>query len=189
MVRNTKNHTKKRLKEPRSKTVFGERLREARKRKELTQVAAATIVNFSPDTVSEHERGEITPDAYTAIHYAMSYGDPALVMHYCDECPINKLLRLKIPTVSLSQKAVSCKVYTEKLKKCSKQFLKIACDDEVGESEQKKFRKMVIALLKLGALGDNVLLYALEHGLYDIFEEKEKAAANSSISATVKAKI
>ena len=67
-------------------------LREARlKAGFATREAASMALNYAPETIGRHERGDVAVSPDDVLRYSEVYHRPDILLRYCAECPIGKV--------------------------------------------------------------------------------------------------
>ena len=51
---------------------------------------AAIKLNYSPETIGRHERGDVPVSPDDIIRYAEGYQRPDIMLRYCASCPVGK---------------------------------------------------------------------------------------------------
>lgn len=54
---------------------------------------AAIKLNYSPETIGRHERGDVPVSPDDIIRYAEGYQRPDIMLRYCASCPVGKKTR------------------------------------------------------------------------------------------------
>lgn len=52
---------------------------------------AAMALNYSPETIGRHERGDVPVSADDILRYAEGYQRPDILLRYCADCPIGRV--------------------------------------------------------------------------------------------------
>lgn len=140
-----------------------EYLREARVRAGyVSRGTASTAVPYSPETIGRHERGDVGLEPMDAVVYADCYQDPALMYHYCSDCPVGQRIgrtatsrTLPFATLRVRRLVADGQAVVDRLEK-------IAFDGEIDDSERQDFESALSFLKCLEESISDILLIGLE---------------------------
>ena len=119
---------------------------------------AAAVVNYSPETIGRHERGEVPVSPDDALRYSQAYGSPDILLRYCSQCPIGQCSGQKCNDRPLAESAMRLEVMVEDAQQIADKLTRIAFDGVIDASEQDDFDKSIIFLRNLKSTVDDMLL-------------------------------
>lgn len=119
---------------------------------------AAAAVNYSPETIGRHERGEVPVSPDDALRYSQAYGSPDILLRYCSQCPIGQCSGQKCNDRPLAESAMRLEVMVEDAQSIADQLTRIAFDGIIDPTEQSDFDKAIVFLTSLKATVDDMLL-------------------------------
>lgn len=119
---------------------------------------ASGVVNYSPETIGRHERGEVpvTPD--DIILYADAYGSPDLLHRYCARCPVGQRTGKQCNHRPLAESAMRLEIMVEDAQGIADSLKRIAFDGVIDSSEEADFEKAIDFLNLLKSTVDDMLL-------------------------------
>ena len=119
---------------------------------------ASGVVNYSPETIGRHERGEVpvTPD--DIIRYADAYGSPDILHRYCAQCPVGQRTGKQCNHRSLAESAMRLEIMVEDAQGIANSLKRIAFDGVIDSTEEADFAKAIDFLNLLKATVEDMLL-------------------------------
>ena len=132
---------------------------------------AAIKLNYSPETIGRHERGDVPVSPDDIIRYAEGYQRPDIMLRYCASCPVGKKTG-KRAALRVSQRLQKAKEIADKLES-------IADDGIVDHMERADFDTALAFLRSLEETITDMLLWAMSR-------ETEKSRPAATETALVK---
>ena len=100
---------------------------------------AAIKLNYSPETIGRHERGDVPVSPDDIIRYAEGYQRPDIMLRYCASCPVGKKTGKRAVDRDLPWAALRVSQRLQKAKEIADKLESIADDGIVDHMERADF--------------------------------------------------
>ena len=119
---------------------------------------AATVVNYSQETIGRHERREVPITPEDILLYAEAYKAPEILHRYCAECPVGQKIGIKCNDRPLAESAMRLEIMVEDAQAIADKLKRIAFDGVIDSTEEADFERAITFLNNLKATVDDMLL-------------------------------
>lgn len=140
---------------------------------------AAIKLNYSPETIGRHERGDVPVSPDDIIRYAEGYQRPDIMLRYCASCPVGKKTGKRAVDRDLPWAALRVSQRLQKAKEIADKLESIADDGIVDHMERADFDTALAFLRSLEETITDMLLLAMSR-------ETEKSRPAATETALVK---
>ena len=140
---------------------------------------AAIKLNYSPETIGRHERGDVPVSPDDIIRYAEGYQRPDIMLRYCASCPVGKKTGKRAVDRDLPWAALRVSQRLQKAKEIADKLESIADDGIVDHMERADFDTALAFLRSLEETITDMLLWAMSR-------ETEKSRPAATETALVK---
>lgn len=136
-------------------------------------------LNYSPETIGRHERGDVPVSPDDIIRYAEGYQRPDIMLRYCASCPVGKKTGKRAVDRDLPWAALRVSQRLQKAKEIADKLESIADDGIVDHMERADFDTALAFLRSLEETITDMLLWAMSR-------ETEKSRPAATETALVK---
>ena len=140
---------------------------------------AAIKLNYSPETIGRHERGDVPVSPDDIIRYAEGYQRPDIMLRYCASCPVGKKTGKRAVDRDPPWAALRVSQRLQKAKEIADKLESIADDGIVDHMERADFDTALAFLRSLEETITDMLLWAMSR-------ETEKSRPAATETALVK---
>lgn len=134
---------------------------------------AAMALNYSPETIGRHERGDVPVSADDILRYAEGYQRPDILLRYCADCPIGRVTGRTAVDRDLPWAALRVSQRLQQAKEIADKLESIADDGVVDNIERRDFDKALEFLRSLEQTITELMLWAMSR------QEKSRPASAS----------
>ena len=159
-------------------------LREARlKAGFATREAASMALNYAPETIGRHERGDVAVSPDDVLRYSEVYHRPDILLRYCAECPIGKVTGRTAVDRDLPWAALRVSQRLQQAKEIADKLESIADDGIVDNLERKDFDLALEYLRSLEQTISDMLLWADKENAAPLARERQNTKKNNTMAS------
>ena len=126
---------------------------------------AAIKLNYSPETIGRHERGDVPVSPDDIIRYAEGYQRPDIMFRYCASCPVGKKTGKTATDRDLPWAALRVSQRLRKAKEIADTLESIADDGIVDSYEREDFDRALEFLRSLEEIITDIAIWAMSRDM------------------------